>query len=258
MRLLVLTLFCVSLVQLKADLVHLNIEDYDNYLFRDNNTSVQLVFTNPNASSTIRTRFLAAFPAGNSGVVVYFNVTMPNKGFPTLPTVTLVDGSLKSLSYSNNFIGIAGKWNLSRDVFIKPPVMGSIRTIRDDEGGNPHAEMPVYPLQVTPTSVSYSYLFLADTISMQFLISTTNNIKFDRSTQIAILPGGIYDFQVTLNLPSLTPLPASRLVRTERQNLLTDQKTSQTLNSLAFLIYNEKFLAGGWHFLTVRIYFKTM
>jgi hypothetical protein len=105
--------------------------------------------------------------------------------------------------------------------------------------------MPVFPLQTTSNSISYSYVFLADAISMQFSISTKNPISFDKSTSIATLPGGIYDFEVSFNLPSLTPLSASKLLRTDRQSMLTDKKTSQALNSIAFLAYKEKFLAGG-------------
>lgn len=52
------------LLNLNAELTHLTIEDFDNYLFRDDKTSAQVIFTNPNASSTIKTRFLVAFPAG--------------------------------------------------------------------------------------------------------------------------------------------------------------------------------------------------
>lgn len=57
-------------------------------------------------------------------------------------------------------------------------------------------------------------------------------------------------FSVSLTVKSLTPLTAASLLRPEKQSMATDEKTKVAVQSLAFLAYKEKFLAGGWRYLT--------
>lgn len=52
----------VFLTSVSTGLIHLVPDDYDNYLFRDNVTSAQVVVTSPDASPGIRTRLVVAFP----------------------------------------------------------------------------------------------------------------------------------------------------------------------------------------------------
>jgi hypothetical protein len=42
--------------------LHVSFGDYENYLYRDDKTAAQVLFTSANASSSIKTRFIAAFP----------------------------------------------------------------------------------------------------------------------------------------------------------------------------------------------------
>ncbi|CAJ0951933.1 unnamed protein product, partial [Mesorhabditis belari] len=248
MRLIYLFFF-VSL-SFADDLLKLSPADYDNFLFRDDKTAAQVVISkaNPN-SATIQTRFLVAFPAGNSGALAMFNLTKPN-GNPLNPVIQLVDGSLKSIAKDNNFTGLIGQFTLDQDSYIMMPVMGSVRTLRDfSEAGVKHDEMVPTGFQQTPNSISFNYIFLDKETSMNFTLSTTNTDKFplfDSPTGRTDLPAGTFDFEITFNIASLNPLPVDKLIRSERKDLLTNINAK----TLAFLTYKDKFLAGGWHFLT--------
>jgi hypothetical protein len=66
----------------------------------------------------------------------------------------------------------------------------------------------------------------------------------------AYLSAGTYKFWGTLNLDVLTPVTETQLLRKDKQNLFTDDKTKEAVQYLSFLAYKQKWLAGGWRFLT--------
>lgn len=131
--------------------------------------------------------------------------------------------------------------------------MGSIRTVRDfTEAGiiHPEIDQRLKPRNNNGSSILYTYRFFYDNVVLQLLLSTSKLINYDPQQKVSNLSAGVYNFEVVLNLPSLTPLPAEKLLRDDKQNMITDDKTKTAVQSIAFLTYKEKFLAGGWHFLT--------
>lgn len=86
---------------------------------------------------------------------------------------------------------------------------------------------------------------------MQLVLTSTSNIQYTSTKQT--LSGGIYNFTLTLNVPSLTPIYAADLLRPDFKSLATDDKTKNAIQTLAFLAYKEKFVAGGWEYLVKSI-----
>ena len=84
---------------------------FNNYLFRDNTTSCQLVVTN-NATTGAPSRFITAFPDGNTGALVYF---VPVNASAAIGA-TLDYGSVKSVVQGMNQTGVTGNLSLSGDV----------------------------------------------------------------------------------------------------------------------------------------------
>lgn len=220
---------------------------YTNYLYRDNVTSSQLLFTEAN-STNVRTRFIAAFPAGNSGAMAYFR---PATGNTTALILSLVDNSLKSVQNDYNQTGITGQWQLSQNAELDLAVLGSVRALRDyvEGGGILHPEMNYTLLQSSNNSVTLYRNFFNDSIAMNFTMTTDKQIQSSGNTSIA-LPAGTYQFTVTLNENTLEGIPPATLLNTQNETIATNSSTSDSTKMVSFLSYSEKLLAGGWRFLT--------
>ncbi|KAI8584777.1 hypothetical protein K450DRAFT_267434 [Umbelopsis ramanniana AG] len=226
---------------------HVAFSSYDNYLYRDNTTASQLLFTQSNATST-RPRFIAAFPAGNSGAMVYFKAASGNS---SSLTISLVDGSLKSVSNPYNQTGISGQWQLSQNAELDLAVLGSVRALRDyvEGGGLLHSDMNYTVQQLDTNSVTLYREFFDDSIAMNFTMSTGSAIQHNGTHNISF-PAGTYDFTVTLNETSLQGIPPQTLINQSNQTIITNSSTADSVKSVSFLSYSEKMLAGGWRFLT--------
>lgn len=224
---------------------HLSFSSYDNYLYRNNVTASQLLFTQTNVTST-RTRFIAAFPAGNSGAMAYFK---PAAGNSSTLTLSLVEGSLKSVQNPYNQTGIAGQWQLSQNAELDIAILGSVRALRDyvEGGGILHPDMNYTVMQSGSNSVTLYRNFFNDSIAMNFTMSTDKAIN---GNGILTFPAGTYDFSVTLNETSLQGIPPATLINSQNQTIVTNSSTANSVKSVAFLSYSEKLLAGGWRFLT--------
>ncbi|KAH8553472.1 hypothetical protein BGW37DRAFT_555536 [Umbelopsis sp. PMI_123] len=226
---------------------HVAFSSYDNYLYRDNTTASQLLFTQTNATTT-RTRFIAAFPAGNSGAMAYFKAASGNS---SALTIALVDGSLNSVMNPYNQTGISGQWQFNQDAELDLAVLGSVRALRDyvEGGGLLHSDMNYTVQQPNANSVTLYREFFNDSIAINFTMSTDKAIQ-SSGTQSVSFPAGTYDFTVTLNETSLQGIPPQTLINQQNQTLITNSSTSDPVKSVSFLSYSEKMLAGGWRFLT--------
>jgi hypothetical protein len=105
-----------------------------NYFLRDETTAAQVLFTSSqNATSTGVRRFLAAFPAGNSGSVTYF---LPLNATSGAFTVDLVNGTLQSTTGEYEMVGVKGSMVFSKDAEMGVTIIGATRAVRDYvEGG---------------------------------------------------------------------------------------------------------------------------
>ncbi|EPQ27349.1 uncharacterized protein PFL1_05270 [Pseudozyma flocculosa PF-1] len=163
---------------------------YDNYFIRSNLTSAQLLVTNATAvtQDDQLNRFLVAFPAGNSGAVVYFlplddghgadasgsNSSTDGNATATAAagadkqplTVTLVPDSLRTAYGPNDLRGVAGSLELSTNATLGTTLLGSVRTLRDYVEGNGLTN-PLFNWTVTQadeSTVWFSRAWLNDTI----------------------------------------------------------------------------------------------
>ena len=112
MNILVFVALAISTVYAQSNLTvgPISFAGYNNYLYRDNTTACQFVVTNN--ASTSPSRFIAAFPNGNTGAMVYF---LPRTTNTTLG-VTLDYSSVKSVNSTNNQTGVSGSLSISNDV----------------------------------------------------------------------------------------------------------------------------------------------
>ena len=113
---------------------------YDNYLYFDCHSSSHVIVTSPAPDSdlsVIGPRLLIAWPAGNSGMVVYFEPTNGVNGTltPSLAnsssTGETLDPIYEPAEGSNPVVGISGSINFNVPATLTVAVLGSIRTVRD-------------------------------------------------------------------------------------------------------------------------------
>jgi len=119
---------------------------YDNYIYFDCHSSSHVIVTSPSSDSNldiIGPRLLVAWPAGNSGLVAYFEPTDGAKGTltPRLENSTSTGNTLvpiyEPIQSSVPRVGVSGSLNLNVPAKLTIPILGSIRTIRDfAEGGS--------------------------------------------------------------------------------------------------------------------------
>ncbi len=99
--------------------------DNDNFFFRDNFTSAQIVLTRPNSSSPIR-RFITALPAGNAGALVYFSPLSQNENL----VVALVNNSITSTTRDFGNAGIQADLAFSDNATLGATIVGAVRAMR--------------------------------------------------------------------------------------------------------------------------------
>jgi hypothetical protein len=187
-------------------------------------------------------RILVAFPAGNSGVGLWFAHTSHPVTWKVLDHPRpLVERDAKGrLLY-----GIVAKAGITGgDLAIKQAVLSSVRVLRDYQAaGTVPPEVTVKSSQAGAT-VTWARNRLDGAAGYRLSLEITHgalegdNIKADRDGRL----------EVTLIALSgetpLTPLPEDKLLDAQAR---PDQESR---NTLTFLSYREKFLAGSWRFAT--------
>lgn len=106
--------------------LHLTSGGYENHLWRSNITAVQVLFTSPNVTDRPQ-RFVAAMPAGNSGVLSYF---LPLNSSEQL-SVQLINNSLQDATGSFSNVGVQGRMSFSTDATLGVTILGAVRAMRD-------------------------------------------------------------------------------------------------------------------------------
>ena len=185
-------------------------------------------------------RVLVAFPAGNSGVGLWFAHTDRPVSWKVLsrPRPTVERDAKGRLLY-----GITAKVSITGGgLAIKQAVLSSVRVLRDYQAvGTVPPEVAVKSSQVG-TTVTWARNRLDGAAGYRLGLEVThgalqgNNIKADPDGRL----------EVTLIALSgetpLTPLPEDKLLNARAR---PDQESR---NTLTFLSYREKFLAGSWRF----------
>ncbi|PPQ88991.1 hypothetical protein CVT25_005090 [Psilocybe cyanescens] len=106
---------------------HVTSGSNENYFYRDNITTAQLLLTSASASSNITRRLVAALPAGNNGALVYF---LPVNAVSATPlNVELVNGTMKSVSLENGNRGIQADLAFTANATLGVTIVGAFQLL---------------------------------------------------------------------------------------------------------------------------------
>ncbi|KAK7472324.1 hypothetical protein VKT23_000443 [Stygiomarasmius scandens] len=255
----------------------------ENFFYRDDQTSAQVLLTSPSSNATVR-RFVVALPAGNSGALVYF---LPLSNGTDDLAVSLINDTLISTTEDFNNTGIQADLLFSQNATLGVTIVGAVRAMRDYvEGGGTMNSVFNYTLgEFNESSVwlhhryinasdssnqnsefKYTSLHLSTPSSSLARFSVTPNATANGSPIINIYtpssggsPVRVRVLSNETSLPGLNP-PALFLnesdaatpgVLTALQKLRNENDGfGEAAQQVSFLTYQEKFTAGGWRFLT--------
>lgn len=217
----------------------INDADVKNAFFRDGPAAAHVVLT-----SGTTPRLVVAFPAGNSGLALFLAADN---------AVTWGDPEnlrgLRRPVEGGVLNGVEFNVSLSSPARIKNVLIGDIRTIRlfVDAQIAPPEETRAAAAINGPT-VAWSRRRIDGRPGYQLSIEVTNgNLRAAGGGDVALetvndAPIKLHIVALTGDKP-LTPIPVDRLIRTSADD-------TASLQTLAFLSYGEKLLAGSWRFLT--------
>lgn len=186
-------------------------------------------------------RILVAFPAGNSGVALWFETTAQPVAWTLIGTplpVTLNDSKGRSLH------GIEAQVAVDAKVLnVKQAVLSSVRVLRDYQAlGTAPTEVLTAP-QIADQRLYWMRDRLDGAAGYQLSIEALDDAKVSAE---AITQGSNKQLRLKIQAltgePPLTPLEAALLLT---QAAAPDQRAR---NALTFLSYQEKYLAGSWRF----------
>lgn len=117
----------------------------ENYFYRDNVTTAQLLLTSAaSASPNTTRRLVAALPAGNNGALVYF-LPIPHGSHPGPPppiggnppspavqplNINLINGTLQSTVAPDGNSGIQADVSFSTSATLGVTIVGAVRALR--------------------------------------------------------------------------------------------------------------------------------
>jgi hypothetical protein len=238
--------------------LYLSSPPYDNYFYSDCHAASQVVVTSPLPDSNltiIGPRVVVAWPAGNSGIVTYFE---PENGINGTLGIQLLNSSIgdplgpvyDDSNGGNSTVGISTQIEFNSSAVMSLAILGSIRTIRD------FVEGPSLLREDIQSAINYSSIQDGVQISRLWLDNiTTTTISFTSpnstiklsNTTVTFLAGS-YTFNASFDYPQLTQLSSSEVLSRASADLITQSPTQTT--SLSFLSYTTKLTAGAWRFLT--------
>lgn len=252
---------CQILAKDCSDSTYFQLTDppYENYFYSNCNASSHVVVTSPLPDSNltiIGPRLLVAWPAGNSGVVAYFAPDSGENGTLAIAIDNSTSSTLKPVyrlsNLANPHVGISGLIRLNTSATLTVAILGSIRTIRDFTEG-PSILVPAIQNSTNYTqdpsgSVTISRIWLDNVTETTLVFSPGSSGKLHLSGKSLSFDDGIYNFSASFNYPQLKQLSSQQVVAPSAQSLISQQPDQ--IQSLSFLSYTDKLLAGAWRFLT--------
>ena len=197
-------------------------------------------------SSGRKPRVLVAFPAGNSGVGVWFE----DATSPVQWTLGEMKGIHRPDASGRPLHGITAETSVAaKRLVIRDAVLGSVRVLRDFQFGVAYPASVATPARVSAHGVTWARARLDGApgyaISIELLNGRVRGGK--RGAPLVLAPtrdGEPLRLRITAltGEKPLTPLTADELL---------DKQSGSDLRSrqaLQFLSYREKFLAGSWRF----------
>ncbi len=194
-------------------------------------------------SSGHRPRVLVAFPAGNSGVGVWFEDTAT----PVQWTLDEVKGE-RHRDGGKPWNGIVATARVdARRLVVKDAVLGSVRVLRDYQLGQPYPAGTAARPEVASTAIRWKRGRLDGAPGYAIALEAENG-SFAREDGKIVLRGASAGEPLRLRIRAstgetpLTPFDAASLLN---EHAAADLRSRQALQ---FLSYHEKFLAGSWRF----------
>jgi hypothetical protein len=199
-------------------------------------------------SSGAAPRVLVAFPAGNSGVGVWFEEAAK----PVAWTLGEVKASVQADAQGRPMRGIVAEASVSADrLAVRDGVVGSVRVLRDFQLGNAYPAAVATPPQATGRVVTWARPRIDGAAGYRISLEVLNGrIEASREPKSLALvaDGGAAALHLRITAltgePPLTPFAAAELFSKWAGD---DARARQVLR---FLSYREKFLAGSWRFNT--------
>lgn len=199
-----------------------------------------------------------AWPAGNSGVVVFFS---PKSGENGTLAISLTDSSstgnqldavFENTSSGNPIVGVTGSIDLNTTATLNLAILGSIRTIRDFTEGpsllQPSIQQAVKFTDKGNGTVELTRMWLDNTTTTTLTFTSVSGNAPKINNRTVDFEAGSYTFTASYNYPQLQQLDNQEILDPSARSLQAQNLTQ--VNSLSFLSYTDKLLAGGWRFLT--------
>ncbi|KAI1385553.1 carbohydrate-binding module family 52 protein [Hypoxylon trugodes] len=232
--------------------LHLSDPPYKNYFMSDCSGASQIVVTSPLTDSdlnTISPRLLVAWPAGNSGIATFF--TPENGANGTLAI------QLENISGTNRTLdplvgGVTGVLSFNSSAVLDLAILGSIRTIREFVEGpstlTPKIQDAIQIQQLPDGDVQLSRMWFDNTTETFLTIHSSSETTISIQNGQPHFTPGSYTFNAWTSYPQLDQLGAMEVINPASQSVITQDP--EDVDSLAFLSYSSKVLAGAWRFLT--------
>lgn len=195
-------------------------------------------------SSGTRPRVLVAFPAGNSGVGVWFEETAT----PVQWTLAGVDADASTPAGALH--GIRAQTTVDAErLVIAGAVLGSVRVLRDYQLGQGYPPETRATPAVTPREVTWERARLDGAPGYRIVLAVENG-RFVREAGKLVLRADAAGVPMEIQLRAATG--ETPLTPFAGEALLTDKAAAdaRSRQALQFLSYEEKFLAGSWRFNT--------
>ena len=195
-------------------------------------------------SSGTQPRLLVAFPAGNSGVGVWFE----NAQRPVQWTLGEIKGVSRPDAKGRALHGIVAEASVDASLVVRDAVLSSVRVLRDYQINRTYPpEVKTSPSVALTKTIEWSRPRLDGAAGYALSITLENGeIRGGQGAPLTLAPahaGQPLRLLITAltGEKTLTPLSGHLL----NANATDDQRSREVLT---FLSYEEKFLAGSWRF----------
>lgn len=196
-------------------------------------------------SSGRQPRVLVAFPAGNSGVGVWFE----DAATPVRWTLDEVKGLRRSDASGRPLRGIVAEASVTAErLVVRDAVLGSVRVLRDFQLGVAYPAEVGASARVSGYGVRWARARLDGAPGYEIAIETRNgHVRGGKDAPLVLTPareGEPLRLRITAltGEKPLTPLAEGDLLTAQAGDDLRSRQ------ALRFLSYREKFLAGSWRF----------
>jgi hypothetical protein len=191
-------------------------------------------------------RVLVAFPAGNSGVGLWFE----DAARPLRWTLTGVESYSRRDDKDRMLHGIVASASVDGPLAVRDAVLGSVRVLRDYQLSGKYPDEVATRARIAKDAVEWSRPRLDGAAGYSISIHLDNGkVRVGEGEPITLAaskPGNPLRLRITAltGEKPLTPLAENQLLNAEAGD---DQRSR---NVLRFLAYDEKYLAGSWRFNT--------